>query len=300
MRVFVTGASGHIASAVIPELIEAGHEVSGLARSDRSAQVVEALGARTVRGDLSRLDVLRQAAGEADGVVHLALFDADEMRAGNMAGAGAAGAKAVAALGDALAGTGKPLISAAAIGALGPQGRPAVESDIAPTQGPAAAESVVLGLAERSVRAAVVRLPLITHSRPNRRGFAGALIDIARRTGMSGYAGDGTNRWPAVHTIDAGRLFRLALEDAPAGTRWHAVHDEGVPLRDVAETIGEHLGLPAVSIPDEQLPQHFGFLSTLVAFDLPAVSTATQSRLHWTPTHPRLMDDLAYDDFYTV
>jgi nucleoside-diphosphate-sugar epimerase len=150
------------------------------------------------------------------------------------------------------------------------------------------------------VRAAVVRLPLITHSRPYRAGFAGILIDAARRTGVSGYAGDGSNRWPAVHSIDAGHLFCLALEKAPAASRWHAVQDEGIAIREIAETIAEHLSVPTASIPDGELAEHFGFLGSLVNLDLPSTSIQTQSQLRWTPGHPDLMDDLRNEDFFST
>jgi nucleoside-diphosphate-sugar epimerase len=292
MRVFVTGASGHIASAVIPELIASGHHVVGLARSDEAAAAVAGLGASVRRGDLADLDGLRQAAAEADGVIHLALFDRRQMSSGTMRSMGADQQAVMGAFGDALAGTGKPLVTASARGALGPLGRPATEQDQADPGGPAAPEIAAVDLAQRGVRSSVVRLPLITHSTLDAHGFAPALIGIARKTGVAGYAGDGTNRWPAVHTLDAGHLYRLALEHAGAGTRWHAVGEEGIPLRDIAQAIAGHLGVPTASIPDSQLQDHFGFLAALIGLDLPASSHITRQRLGWEPTHPGLLADL--------
>lgn len=292
MRVFVTGAGGHIASAVIPELISAGHQVVGLARSDESAAAVASLGASVRQGDLSDLDGLRQAATEADGVIHLALFDRRQLRPGS-GGAGGVDQQAVfSAFGDALAGTGKPLVTASARGGLGPLGRPATEEDQGSPSGPSAAEFAAADLARRGVRSSVVRLPLITHSALDTHGFATILIGTARKTGIAGYAGDGTNRWPAVHTLDAARLYRLALENAEAGTTWHAVGEEGIQLRDIAENIAGHLGVPTASVPGEQLQEHFGFIGGLIALDLPATSQITRQRLGWEPTHPGLLADL--------
>lgn len=291
MRVFVTGASGHIASAVIPELISAGHHVVGLARSETAAAAVADLGASVRRGDLGDLDGLRRAAAAADGVIHLALFDRRQMSSETMRGAGAEQQAVMGAFGDALARTGKPLVTASARGALGPLGRPVTEEDQASPGGPATAEIAAVDLARRGVRSSVVRLPLITHSALDTHGFAPALIAIARKAGVAGYAGDGTNRWPAVHTLDAAHLYRLALENAEAGTRWHAVGEEGIPLRDIAQAIAGHLGVPTASIPDGQLQEHFGFLAALIGLDLPASSHITRQRLGWEPTHPGLLAD---------
>ena len=291
MRVFVTGASGHIASAVIPELISAGHHVVGLTRSDEAAAAVTGLGASASRGDLDDLDGLRQAAAESDGVIHLALFDRRQMSSGATRDAGADQQAVMGAFGDALAGTGKPLVTASARGALGPLGRPATEEDQASPDGPTTAEIAATDLAQRGVRSSVVRLPLITHSTLDTHGFARILIGTAQKTGIAGYAGDGTNRWPAVHTLDAGHLYRLALENAEPGTRWHAVGEEGIPLRDIAQAIAGHLGVPAASIPDGQLQEHFGFLAALIGLDLPASSHITRQRLGWEPTHPGLLAD---------
>lgn len=291
MQVFVTGASGHLGSAVVPELIRAGHGVVALARSDTAAATVAALGAVPRRGGLEDLDGLRRAAEQADGVVHLA-FNHDLMLAGEMAAAVAGELAVIQALGDALAGTGKALVATSGVGTVGVLGRPGTERDPALPGGRADAEITVLALAERGVRASVVRLPPVVHSSLDRHGFVPMLIAAARATGLAGYAGDGANRWPAVHTRDAAHLYRLALESAPAGTRWHGVDDEGVALREIAASIGEHLNLPSGSVPADQLSDHFGFLAAVVGLDAPTVSQLTRLELGWQPTHPGLLADL--------
>jgi nucleoside-diphosphate-sugar epimerase len=297
MRVFVTGASGHIASAVVPELIAAGHDVTGLARSDAAAAAVTALGATARRGDLDDLGGLGEAAAESDGIIHLA-FKNDQMRSGDFAGAVAAELAVIRALGDALAGTGKPLVVASGTLAVANLGRPGTEEDEPAPGGRPDAEIAVLGFAERGIRSSVVRIPPITHSTLDRHGFARVLIDIAKRTGIAGYPGDGTNRWPAGHTLDVGHLFRLALEDAPAGTRWHAAGDEGIPVREIAQSIGDHLGIPSGSIPADQLEEHFGFLAMLIALDNPVTTLATRRVLGWEPAHPGLLADFDSGDYF--
>jgi nucleoside-diphosphate-sugar epimerase len=298
MRVFVTGASGHIASAVIPELVAAGHEVTGLARSDASAAAVTALGAAARRGDLDDLDGLKAAAADADGVIHLA-FKHEQMRTGDFAAAVAADLAVIGAFGDALAGTGKPLVTASGTLAVADLGRPGTEADAGAPGGRTDAENLVTGLAEQGVRSSVVRIPPITHSVLDRHGFARVLIAIARRQGVAGYPGDGANRWPAGHTLDVGQLFRLALESAPAGTRWHAAGDEGIPVRDIAESIGKHLGVPAASIPASQLAEHFGFLAMLIGRDGPVSTLVTRQVLGWEPVHPGLLADFDEGDYFT-
>jgi nucleoside-diphosphate-sugar epimerase len=299
MRVFVTGASGHLGSAIVPELIAAGHDVTGLARSDQAARTVAALGATVHRGDLADLEGLAKAAADADGVIHLA-FDHDRMRTGDWAAAIAADLAVLHAFGDALAGTGTALVGTSGTLAVSNLGRPGTEEDAGAPGGRTDAENAVLGFAGRGVRSSVVRVPPITHSTLDRHGFARTLISIARQTGVAGYPGDGTNRWAAGHTLDVAHLFRLALEDAPAGTRWHAAGDEGIPLRDIAQRIGDHLGLPAESIPADRLQEHFGFLATVIVLDNPTSTQTTRRILGWQPTHPGLLADFDHGDYFTT
>jgi len=299
MRVFVTGASGHIASAVIPELLGAGHEVVGLARSDATAAAVEALGAKVHRGSLDDPGGLQAAAAASEGVVHLA-FKHDEVNTGDFAAAIAADLRAKEAMGEALAGTGKPFVGvsgtlALVLGGLHGTG---TEADTPGTGPQADGENAVIALAERGIRSSVVRLPPTVHSSLDHRGYVPALIGIARAKGRAGYAGDGSNRWPAVHTLDAARLFRLALEEAPAGSRLHAVADEGVPFREIAGAIGRRLDVPAVSIPPGDATEYFGFLAMFVTLDNPASSALTRDLLGWQPEHPGLLADLAEDHYF--
>jgi nucleoside-diphosphate-sugar epimerase len=293
MRVFVTGASGHIGSAVVPELIQAGHEVTGLARSDASAAAVKAMGAEAYRGDLGDPDGLREAAAGADAVVHLA-FDHDTMAAGNFAGAVATDLAVVRALGDALAGTGKTFIG---VGArhTGDAQRDAV-LDASPRS---AVSRAIAGLGERGVRTIHVAIPPVTHSTRDKIGFIPQLIKIARDTGMSGYVGKGANRWPAGHTLDVASLYRLALEKAPAGAQLYAATEEGITVREIAETIGRHLGVPAVSIPAGQAADHFKSFP-FITLDITMPSTATRQLLGWEPAHPGLMADLGQGHYFTT
>ena len=300
MRVFVTGASGHIGSALVPELLGNGHQVVGLARSDRSAAALEAAGAEAWRGDLDDLDGLRAAAAAADGVVHLA-FKHEAMAAGDYLGAVADDLKAIEAMGAALEGTGKPFVGTGGTLMLafgGIKGRPGTEQD-AVTGGPRVdAENTVIGFAEQGIRSSLVRLSPLVHSSLDHQGFAHQLIGIAQAKGVSGYVGDGANRWPAVHTLDAARLYRLALESAPAGSRLHGVGDEGVPFRDIAAVIGSRLGLPVESVEPQDAGAHFGFLGMLVGLDNPTSNALTRELLGWEPTHVRLLDDLTHGHYF--
>lgn len=299
MRVFVTGASGHLGSAIVPELVGAGHDVVGLARSDQAERTVIALGATAHRGDLDDLDGLAKAAADADGVIHLA-FDHDRMRSGDWAAAIAADLAVLHAFGDALAGSGKPLVGTSGTLAVANLGRPGTEEDPGNPGGRTDGENTVLGLAERGVRSSVVRVPPITHSTLDRHGFARTLIAIARQAGLAGYPGDGTTRWAAGHTLDVAHLYRLALENAPAGTRWHAAGDEGIPQRDIAQSIGDHLGIPAESIPEDRLEAHFGFLAPVIVLDNPTSTRTTRRILGWQPTRPSLLADFDDGDYFTT
>jgi nucleoside-diphosphate-sugar epimerase len=300
MRIFITGASGHMASAVIPELLGAGHEVVGLARGDASAAAVAALGAKAYRGSLDDLDSLRDAAAASDGVIHLA-FKHEEVQSGNFAGAIEADLRAKEAMGDALAGTGKPFVAVSGTLALVLGGRhgTGTEADVPGANAPqVGVENAVIDLAGRGIRSSLLRLPPTVHSSLDTRGYIPALIAIARQKGRAGYVGDGSNRWPAVHTLDAARLLRLAVEAAPAGSRLHAVADEGVPFRAIADAIGRGLDVPAVSIPPEEAADYFGFLAMFVALDNPASSALTRELLGWQPERPGLLDDLAQGHYF--
>jgi len=292
MRVFVTGASGHIASAVIPELLSAGHAVTGLARSARAAAAIGALGADVRRGDLDDLDGLSAAVREADGVIHLA-FKHEEQQSGDLAGAVAADLRAIEAIGAALTGSGKPLVGTCATGALALAGFDGqlTEHDVMPGGPRVDAENTVIALAEQQVRSSVVRLPPTAHSLGSY-GFVSGLIAIARATGVAGYLGDGSNRWPSADTRDVGRLYRLTLEAAPAGSRLHAVAEEGIALRDIATAIGRRLDVPVAPVAAEDTEQHFGHLSMFVGLDNPTSSQVTRDMLGWTPARPGLLADL--------
>lgn len=296
MRVFVTGASGHVASAVIPELISSGHSVIGLARSERSAAIVQALGAEVRWGDLDDLEGLTAAAQEADGVIHLA-FEHEEMRSGDLGGAAAADLRAIEAMGAALQGTGKPFVGTNGLLGLllaGFRGR-LTEYDVWPGGPRIEAENRVIALAEQGIRASVVGLPPSVHS-DGRYGFVSGLIGIAQAQGVSGYLGDGSNRWPAVDTRDSARLYLRALEAAPAGSRLHAVAEEGIALRDIAAAIARRLGVPAAPIAPEDVAEHFGYLAAFIGLDAPTSSQSTRDLLGWTPAGPGLISDLLEEE----
>ena len=306
MRVFVTGASGWIGSAIVPELIGAGHEVVGLARSDASADALSAAGAQVQRGTIDDLDVLRSTAAASDGVIHLA-FKHDIAFSGGFDAAAEADRRAVETFGEALAGSGLPFVIASGTLMVSP-GRVATERDgLDPdaaahlSGGPrtrATTALFTLSLASQGVRSCVLRLPPTVHGDGDH-GFMATLVGIARDKGASGYIGDGSNRWPAVHRFDAAHLFRLAVEQAPAGSVLHAVADEGVPIREVAGVIGRHLDVPAISIPPEQAGEHFTWLARFTGADSPASSALTRELLGWQPTQPGLLDDLEKGHYFS-
>jgi nucleoside-diphosphate-sugar epimerase len=290
MRVFVTGASGHIGSALVPELLGAGHQVIGLARSDEAAAALSGAGADVHHGDLDDLDGLRSAAEGADGVIHLAF----KHELNDMVRAAGSDLLAVEAMAAALKGSDKPFVvtSGTLLLAFAAPGRVGTE-DIAQESGPRIdSENTAVAAAGNGLRSSVVRLSPLVHSSLDHRGFTHRLIAIARAKGVSAYVGNGSNRWPAVHTLDAARLYRLALEDAPAGSRLHGVADEGVPFRDIAGVIGRRLDLPVVSIAPEDAMEHFDFLGPLVGLDNPTSSAYTRELLGWEPTHAGLLDDM--------
>ncbi|MCA1984643.1 SDR family oxidoreductase [Nocardioides nematodiphilus] len=288
MQVFVTGATGNIGSAVVAELLAHDHTVTGLARSDASVSKLRAAGADAVRGGLADLDVIRAAARAADGVIHLA-FSNDFSSPEALAAGVAEETAAIAAIGEALIGSDKPFVVCS--GTPWIPGRASTESDPLPTEGPVGGRAVTvtrtLELASQGVRTSAVRLPRTVHQNGDG-GFAGILTQIARQRGVSGYPGDGTQRWPAVHSADAASLFRLALEKAPAGTSWHAVTDEGDQVRDIATVIGRRLGLPVEAVPAES----YGPVGAIFAMDQPSTSTHTRETLGWEPTHGTLLADL--------
>jgi nucleoside-diphosphate-sugar epimerase len=304
MRIFVTGASGWIGSAVVPELLEGGHDVVGLARSDASAKRLEAAGVMVLRGDVDDPDGLATAAADADGVIHLA-FQHEVAFRGNFAAAAAADRRAVEAMGSALADSDRPFVLAS--GMLGlTAGRVATEDDglvpsaqarANPAARRAATALLTLSLRDIGVRSSVLRFPPTVHGDGDH-GFMATLVDIARQRGVAGYVGNGTNRWPAVHRSDAGRLARLAVEAAPAGSVLHAVADEGVSFREIAGAMGRHLGVPTGSVSPADAVGHFTHLGHFVAVDSPATAAVTRELLAWEPTGPSLLEDLEQDHYY--
>jgi nucleoside-diphosphate-sugar epimerase len=303
MRVFVTGATGWIGSVVVRELLSAGHQVVGLARSDDSAAKVTAAGATVFMGSLEDTDGLRVAAAEADGVIHTGYVH-DFSPTGDPAAAAALDGRVIAAFGEALAGTHKPLVVASGLPHPPAGGISTEEIRSENPAHPRVSESAALAVAASAgqhggVRASVVRLPPSVHGEGDY-WFIPIFIDVARRTGISAYIGDGANVWPAVHRVDAARLFRLALEQAPAGTLLNAVADEGVPFREIAEVIGRHLQVPTKSITPEDARDQFGSLAGFAAIDVPASSAITRQRFGWRPVEPGLIADLDQGHYFTV
>ncbi|MFF3461860.1 SDR family oxidoreductase [Streptomyces sp. NPDC001978] len=294
MRVFVTGASGFIGSAVVPELLDAGHEVVGLARSDASAEALAKAGAQVRRGDLEDLDSLRAGAADSDGVIHLAFIHdfTQYSRAAEI------DLLAIETIGAELKGSDRPFVIASGTLGVAP-GRLATERDVpdATVSPRITAATTTLALAEQGVRSSVLRLAPSVHSEL-KTGFVGYLVDLARQKGVAGYVGDGANRWNAVHQLDAARLFRLALEKAPAGSVLHGVGEEGVPLREVAEVIGRRLGVPTGSIAPEDAIEHFAWMGTFIGLDAPASNQLTRELLGWEPTHPTLLEDLEQGHYF--
>lgn len=306
MRVFVTGASGWIGSAVVPELLGAGHQVVGLARSDASAAALTAVGVEVHRGTIDDLDSVRSTAAASDGVIHLA-FKHDIAFSGDFMGAATADRRVVETVGEVFAGSDRPFVIASGVLGLTP-GHVATEQDgrspdsaaAFPNSGPhmrLGTAQLTLSLAARHVRSSVVRLPPTVHGDGDN-GFMAAVVGIARDKGASGFIGDGANRWPAVHRLDAARLFHLALEHAPAGSVLHAIADEGVPIRAIAEVIGRQLDIPVVAISPAEAGQHFGWVADFLALDSPASSALTRELLGWQPTHPSLIDDLDQGHYF--
>jgi nucleoside-diphosphate-sugar epimerase len=300
MRVFVTGASGHIASAVIPELLDGGHQVTGLARSDSAAAAVAALGAEVRRGDLDDLDGLREAASDADGVIHLA-FKHEALQTGDFLGAVAADMAATQAMGRALEGSDKPFVTTGGTLMLamgGITGRPGTEDDQVPGGPRTDAANYVIGLAAHGVRSSVVRLAPMVHSDLDHHGFTMSLIGFARENGSAAYIGDGANRWPAAHTRDIGVLYRLAVEKAPAGATLHGVGDEGIPFTQIAETIAAKLGVATRSVTADEAPEALGFLAAFAGLDNPTSNAKTRALLGWEPTHPGWVQDVQNGHYF--
>ena len=294
MRVFVTGASGFVGSAVVEELIGAGHQVLGFARSDESAKKVEAAGAKVHRGELKDLESLRSGAGASDAVIHCGFIHDFSKFAENCE----VDRLAIETLGAVLAGSDRPLIVTSGTGLLSP-GKLVTEDTEAPANSPIprVSEQTALALVSRGVRASAVRLPPSVHGVGDH-GFVPMVIGMAREKGVSAYIGEGTNRWPGVHRLDAGKVYRLALEKGAAGARYHAIAEEGVPFKEIAEVIGRRLNVPVESKTGEGVAQHFGWFAHFAAIDNLASSKQTRERLGWSPTGPGLVEDIDQASYF--
>ena len=296
MRVFLTGATGFVGSAVINELITAGHQVLGLTRSDKGAEALKAAGAEPLHGTLEDLDILRKGAETTDGTIHCGFIHDFS----NFVKSCEVDRQAIETMGAALAGSDRPFLNTSGLAGLAP-GRLSTEEDAtAPNSTPRApAEALTLGLASRGVRAGIVRLSPSVHGEGDH-GFVPIIIGMAREKGVSAYIGEGSNRWPGVHRLDAARLYRLALEKGTAGKRYHGVADEGVPTREIAEVIGRRLNLPVRSLSAEEAKEHFGWMAFFFSMDLAASSALTRERLGWQPTHPGLLADLDQEHYFAL
>jgi len=302
MRVFVTGASGHVGSAVVPELLKAGHRVVALARTDAAAVALEKTGSEVWRGDLGDAEGLARAASEADGVIHLA-YRHDLAFSGSPDGfaeAARVDLEVTRVLGRALAGTGKPLVTTAgtAMFALHGESRWVTEDVVLPQGHRVDAENLTVGFASQGVRSAVIRLAPTVHSTLDHNGFVPMLIALARKNGFAAFVGNGENVWNAVHTLDAARLYRMVLEGTPAGSRWHAVAEEAVTFRTIAQTIGDRLGVPTKSLKPEEAPAYFGGFSAFAQLHCPASSDRTREALGWEPVQLTLVEDLKGDHYF--
>ncbi len=296
MRVFITGANGWVGSALIPDLIAAGHRVTGLVRSEQKAEALRAASAEPLLGSLGDVEKLRRAAAEADGVVHLA-FGIDFSKIVELA---AEDRRAIEVFGEVYAGSARPVIVTSGFGLL-PEGEVFTEDGpLAPIipEFPRASEQTAAAIAAQGVRATWVRLPRSVHGLGERHGFVPMLAGVAREKGVSAYVGDGQNLWPSVHRLDAARVFRLALEHGAQGGPFHAVADEGVPFRQIAEAMGKQLGVPTRSLSAEEAAGHFGPLAPWVAGNGPASSARTQARLGWKPEQPSLLHDIGQPGYY--
>lgn len=298
MHVFVTGASGWIGSHTVDDLLAAGHTVTGLARSDASAAGLEAKGVTVLRGDLDDLDAIRRGATEAEGVLHLA----NKHDWANPAATNASERAAVETIAEALVGTDRPFVVASGVAGLA-QGRPANEQDPNPFVGPdsmrGGSENRALDFVDQGVRSIAARFSPTTHGTGDH-GFIAAIVGAAQRSGVSGYVGEGTNSWAAVHVTDAARLVRLGLEQAPAGTKLHAVAETAIPTRAIAEAIGDGLGLPVTSVDPADAVSHFGFIGQFFGMEMSATSDATRELLGWEPTGPGLLEDIAAGAYSAV